>query len=71
MLCQRWQDEKEYEDIKEYALAFEKKFQLKEVEPTKRPFGFKFKIRFNNKIVTAHIFCKLRGDYIDVESTFK
>lgn len=43
----RWLDEKAYEDIKQYAEAFEKAAndngaQISNVEGTKRPFGFKF-----------------------------
>lgn len=45
-LANRWQDEKEYEDLAEYGEVLKKKlpegFEL--VRMTSRPFGFKFKV---------------------------
>lgn len=36
----RWQDEKEYEDINDYKVAFAKAAKVNVVKATKRPFGF-------------------------------
>ena len=41
----RWQNEKDYEDINDYSILFEKKLDplvIKFLKMTKRPFGFKF-----------------------------
>ena len=43
----RWQDEKKYEDIKDYSVLFLKLIEsanCKFIEMTKRPFGFKVRI---------------------------
>jgi len=42
-LYDRWQDEKEYEDFKEYADVMKKKVGDAFVRATKRPFGFVMK----------------------------
>lgn len=43
-LFDRWEDEKEYEDINDYACVVKKFFNIndKAIRMTKRPFGFKF-----------------------------
>ena len=70
-LYDRWRDESEYEDIKEYGKALigsinrncpECNVQL--VSSTKKPFGIKVKI----DDVVFHIFVKLRGGYIVVSA---
>lgn len=64
----RWLDEKEYEDIEDYALAFSEHFKIKDVIPTKEPFGFKFKCKYN---VMAHVYCKNKGKQFSVSLFFK
>ena len=43
-LCERWQDEKQYEDIAEYKVAIAKRLPVgfKVTRMTKDPFGFAF-----------------------------
>jgi len=61
-LYERWQDEKEYEDIKEYSAAVAKFTKLNVVGATKRPFGFK--IKCDNG--TLHAMVKVKGDYLQL-----
>ena len=47
-LHDRWQDEKDYEDFKEYADVMRKKVGEQFVRGTKRPFGFVMRIENRN-----------------------
>lgn len=47
-LHMRWNDEKEYEDWKDYEKSIRKRFSyLDVVKVSKRPFGFSFKVNTN------------------------
>lgn len=70
-LYDRWRDESEYEDIKEYGKALIgsinrncPEYNVQLVSSTKRPFGIKVKI----DDVVFHIFVKIRGGYIVVSA---
>ena len=67
----RWIDEKDYEDINDYALAFENVFKIKNVTPTEKPFGFKFKVKNGEKILNAHVFCRNKGKYFTILTSTK
>ncbi len=62
-LYERWQDEKKYEDFKEYAKVMGNSTsgvlgEITGVKGTKRPFGIKFIAPNNNKF---HLFIKTNG----------
>ena len=63
-LWERWQDEKDYEDINDYAkvlagsITKNTSFQPTNVTATKRPFGIKFTTQDGEKY---HVFCKMKN----------
>ena len=66
-LYDRWRDESEYEDIKEYGKALIgainrncPEYGAELVKTTKRPFGIHFKL--DN--ACFHLYVKLRGQYL-------
>ena len=68
-LYDRWQDESEYEDIKEYGRTIFNTinkqypdYNIKFISATKRPFGVK--IQVGDKKV--HIFVKVSGPYLQI-----
>ena len=68
-LYDRWRDESEYEDIKEYGKclysAISREFPnlgTEYVSATKRPFGVKVKMDG----MTFHFFAKLKGRYLSL-----
>ena len=58
-LWERWQDEKDYEDIQDYLLVIQKSIP-EAFKITKRPFGIVCKCEDGN----IHIFVKKVSDYI-------
>ena len=68
-LYDRWQDEKEYEDIKEYgkvlADTIAKQFptyNVSLIKATKRPFGVQIKVCEAN----IHVWVKIKGRYASI-----
>lgn len=66
-LCDRWQDESQYEDINDYAeVIFDvvtKEFPdygTKLIGATKQPFGLKMQVDDKK----FHVFLKIEGDYM-------
>jgi len=62
-LYERWQDEKEYEDIADYLAAIQKSVP-EAYAITKRPFGIKCKANDGN----IHIFIKRKGNSIQLSA---
>ena len=62
-LYERWQDEKEYEDIADYLTAFQKSIS-QAYAMTKRPFGVKCKGSDGN----IHVFVKRKGKTIQLSA---
>jgi len=62
-LYERWQDEKDYEDIADYLTAFQKSIP-QAYAMTKRPFGVKCKGSDGN----IHAFVKRKGNIIQLSA---
>lgn len=68
-LYDRWEDEKMYEDWKDYEKAMARLITTcsgienpQRVKGTKRPFG----VKFDNQDYTIHIYVKIQGGYFVV-----
>jgi hypothetical protein len=61
-LFYRWDAEKQYEDIKEYSVAFSKMVSMTVAKATKRPFGFHF--QGTDGLVMLKL--KLKGNKVEV-----
>ena len=68
-LYDRWEDEKMYEDWKDYERNMKSLVEVcsgidnpKNVKGTKRPFG----VKFDYEGYTIHIFVKIQGNYLTV-----
>lgn len=69
-LWERWQDEKEYEDIEDYGKVIAKELGFKSVEMSKRPFGFKVPCTYNNKVGTAFAKVTCKGTRLALNASF-
>ena len=72
-LYDRWEDEKMYEDWKDYERVMKdlvetcSGIQNPKVKGTKRPFG----VKFDYEGYTIHIYVKLKGNYIAIGGEIK
>ena len=64
-LYERWQDEREYEDINDYLKEMQK-LVPEAYKISKRPFGITCKCTDGN----IRIFCKVKGNYLTVNGEF-